>query len=100
MYSEQEIADIEQLKLTAKALDQDEGIRIEGGLPNLENGGFVFVTHYRSRYCVNICDRKFDEKIGKYVPGGNDKWQFFEKFEDAWALVEKSIRRPMKAWVY
>lgn len=100
MYSEQEVHDLEQLMSTARNLDQDEGIRIEGALPDYENGGFVFFTFYRGRYCVNFCNRRFDERLGKYVPGGGDTLHFFGKFDDAWALAEKSIRRPLKAWIY
>jgi len=83
-----------------QALDEDEGIRVEGNLENHENGGFVFVGYYRGSYCVNICDRVWSERLRKYVPGGKDEWYYFDAPRQAFDFALKEAKRPLRAWLY
>lgn len=83
-----------------KALDEDEGIRIEGKVKGLANGGFVFVGFYRGQYCLNTCDRAWDSKIKAYTAGGNDKYEYFERFEELISRIKPLIKKPIRAWLY
>jgi hypothetical protein len=100
IYMERTIPDLPLLKRLMRALDEDEGIRIEGNRPDLANGGYVFVGFYRGSYCVNLCDRIRDKQSRKYTVGSNDKWFYFEEFRDLWNFLRPLIRKPLRAWLY
>jgi hypothetical protein len=100
IYMERTIPNLPLLKRFIRALDEDEGIRIEGNRPDLANGGYVFVGFYRGNYCVNLCDRIRDEQSQKYTVGSNDKWFYFEEFTDLWKFLRPLIRKPLRAWLY
>ena len=88
------------MKRLVNALDEDEGIRIEGGLQDFTSGGYIFVGFYRGRYCVNLCDRIRDRSTKRYTAGSNDKWFYFEDFRGLWGFLRPLIRKPLKAWLY
>jgi len=100
LYSERPINNERDLLDFIEALDEDEGVRIEGNLRNHENGGFVFVGTYRGSYCVNICDKVWAPKLRQYVPGGRDEWYYFDKGKEAFRFVLKEAKRPLRAWLY
>jgi len=100
IYAERRIKDPALLRRLMRALDEDEGIRIEGILPDLANGGFIFVGFYRGSYCVNLCDRIRDKHSNGYTVGGNDRWFYFEEFPGLWKFLRPLIREPLKAWLY
>ena len=100
IYAERRIPDLPLLKRFIRALDEDEGIRIEGNLPDLANGGYIFVGFYRGSYCVNLCDRIRDRQTQKYTVGSNDKWFYFEEFNGLWKFLRPLIRKPLRAWLY
>ena len=99
-YQERPISSEQDLWDFIHALDEDEGIRVEGDLDNHIGGGFIFVGYYRGSYCVNICDRVWNEKPRKYVAGGKDEWYYFETAKAAHAFTLKHARRPIHAWLY
>lgn len=94
MYSERPIHNERDLLDFIEALDEDEGVRIEGNLKNHENGGFVFVGTYRGSYCVNICDKVWAPKLRQYVAGGKDEWYYFDKGKEAFRFVLKEAKAP------
>jgi hypothetical protein len=100
IYRERRLESAALLKKHMQALDEDEGIRIEGNLPDLANGGYIFVGFYRGSYCVNLCDRVRDRQSGAYTVGANDRWFYFEKLPDLWKFLQPLIRKPLKAWLY
>ncbi len=100
LYSERPVRNEHDLLDFIQALDEDEGIRVEGNLENHENGGFVFVGYYRGSYCVNICDRVWSERLRKYVPGGKDEWYYFDAPRQAFDFALKEAKRPLRAWLY
>lgn len=100
LYSERPINNEQDLIDFIEALDEDEGIRIEGDLKNHENGGFVFVGTYRGSYCVNICDKIWAPKLRRYVAGGKDEWYYFDKGKEAFRFVMKEAKKPLRAWLY
>jgi len=100
IYAERRIKDLPLLRRFMQALDEDEGLRIEGDVPDLANGGYIFVGFYRGSYCVNLCDRIRDRQSQKYTVGSNDKWFYFEKFPDLWKFLRPLIRKPLRAWLY
>jgi len=99
-YSERRIMNRKDLHDFINALDEDEGIRIEGKLKNHEGGGFVFVGYYRGSYCVNICDRIWNKRLGIYVAGGNDEWYYFDTAKQAYNFAFKEAKTPIRAWLY
>ncbi len=99
-YSERRIKDRALLKRLMQALDEDEGIRIEGMLPDFSNGGYIFVGFYRGSYCVNLCDRIRKKRSKDYTVGSNDRWLYFDEFEGLWRFLRPLIRGPLKAWLY
>ncbi|HXZ91124.1 MAG TPA: hypothetical protein VEG61_08675 [Candidatus Dormibacteraeota bacterium] len=99
-YSERRIKDERDLLDFIDALDEDEGIRLDGDLKNHLNGGFIFVGTYRGSYCVNICDRVWNPKLRKHVAGEKDEWYYFETGKEAWRFVLKEAQRPLRAWLY
>lgn len=100
LYSERRLQNLALLKKQMQALDEDEGVRIEGKLPDLANGGYIFVGFYRGSYCVNFCDRVRDKQSGAYTVGTNDRWFYFEEFQDLWKFLRPLIRKPPRAWLY
>lgn len=100
LYSEREIRTERDLLDYIKAFDEDEGIRIQGDLKHHVQGGFIFVGIYRGSYCVNICDKKWNSRLKKYVAGGNDEWYYFDTGKQAFDFVMKEARRPLRAWLY
>ena len=100
LYSERAIRTQRDLLDYIEALDEDEGIRIQGDLENHIQGGFIFVGIYRGSYCVNICDKIRNSKLKKYVAGGNDEWYYFDTGKQAFDFVMKEARRPLRAWLY
>ena len=99
-YSERSIANRKDLYDFIDALDEDEGIRICGKLKNHVGGGFVFIGYYRGNYCVNICDRKWNRRLRKYVAGGNDEWYYFDTASQAYTFALKQAKSPIQAWLY
>ena len=99
-YQERPIRSEQDLWDFIHALDEDEGIRIEGNLTNHIGGGFIFVGYYRSSYCVNICDRVWSEKLRKYVAGGKDEWYYFDSAKEAYSFTLKEAKRPIEASMY
>lgn len=100
IYVERRIRDLALLRRLMRALDEDEGIRIEGNLPDLANGGFIFVGFYRGSYCVNLCDRIRDKHSKGYTVGDNDRWLYFDEFLGLWRFLRPLIRKPLRAWLY
>ena len=99
-YYERALRNEQDLLDFTEALDEDEGIRIEGNLKNHTAGGFIFVGYYRGSYCVNICDRVWNPKLRKYLAGGNDEWYYFDTGRQAFTFVMKEAKRPVRAWLY
>ena len=99
-YSERMISSEADLSDFIEALDEDEGIRIQGNLKNHAGGGFIFVGYYRSSYCVNICDKVWRPNLRKYVAGGKDEWYYFDTGKQAFNFVMKEAKRPLRAWLY
>ena len=100
VYVERRIRDLQLLKRLINALDEDEGIRMEGRIPDLANGGYVFVGFYRGSYCVNLCDRVRGKSSERYTAGSNDRWFYFEDFSELWKFLRPLIQKPLRAWLY
>jgi len=100
IYAERRIVDTALLKRFIRALDEDEGVRIEGNVSDLANGGYVFLGFYRGSYCVNLCDRVRDRQTQKFTVGSNDRWFYFEEATALWKFLQPLIRRPLRAWLY
>jgi hypothetical protein len=100
LYSERPIRNEHDLFDFVQALDEDEGIRLEGNLKNHSGGGFVFIGFYRGSYCVNICDRVWNIRLRKYVAGGKDEWFYFDTAKEACNFVLKEAKRPLRGWLY
>lgn len=99
-YSERRIMNRKDLFDFIDALDEDEGIRIESKLRNHAGGGFVFIGYYRGSYCVNICDRIWNERLRKHIAGGNDEWYYFDTAKQAYNFAFKEAKTPIRAWLY
>ena len=99
-YADRRISGEGELLEFIEALDEDEGVRLDGDLKNHSNGGFIFVGTYRGSYCVNICDKVWNHKLRKHVAGERDEWYYFETSMEAWRFVLKEARRPLHAWLY
>jgi hypothetical protein len=100
IYSERSITNERDLLDFIEALDEDEGIRVEGNLENHTEGGFIFVGYYRGNYCVNICDRVWSPKLRKHIAGGKYEWYYVDTGKQAFTFVMKEARRPVRAWLY
>jgi hypothetical protein len=100
LYSERPIRNPRDLLQFIEALDEDEGIRVEGSVPNHPKGGFIFVGYYRGSYCVNICDKRWSSKLRRYVAGDNDEWFYFDRGKEAFDFVVKEAKKPIQAWLY
>jgi hypothetical protein len=99
-YSERPINSEQDLLDFTEALDEDEGIRIQGDLKNHSGGGFIFVGYYRGSYCVNICDKVWNGRLRKYLAGGKDEWYYFDTGKQAFTFIMKEAKRPIRAWLY
>jgi hypothetical protein len=100
LYSERLIRNESDLLDFIQALDEDEGIRVQGNLENHTGGGFIFVGYYRGSYCVNICDKVWDQKLRKHLAGGKDEWYYFDTAIEAFNFVIKEAQHPLRAWLY
>lgn len=100
LYSERSIRREQDLLDFIEALDEDEGVRIDGNLKNHKNGGFIFVGTYRGSYCVNICDKVWSPKLKRHIAGGKDEWYYFDKGKEAFRFVMKEAKLPLRAWLY
>jgi len=99
-YSERPIKSARDLLEFIEALDEDEGVRVEGNVVGHIGGGFIFVGYYRGSYCVNICDRIWNPRLRKHVAGERDEWYYFDKGREAYDFVVKEARNPIRAWLY
>jgi len=99
-YSERSINSARDLLDYIEALDEDEGVRVEGNVSGHAGGGFIFVGYYRGSYCVNICDRIWNASLRKHVAGERDEWYYFDKGKEAYDFVIKEARVPIRAWLY
>lgn len=99
-YSESRIRTIPELRQTVQSLDIDEGIRIQGSLTRFKNGGYIFLTKSKSKYCVNFCDKVLDKKSEQYIPGDRDEWHYYSGSDDVLKLIRNSAERPLNAWSY
>jgi len=99
-YQERPISSEQDLHDFIQALDEDEGIRLEGNLANHVGGGFIFIGYYRGSYCVNICDRVWSARVGKHVAGERDEWYYFDTAKETYSFVLKEAKRPITAWLY
>jgi hypothetical protein len=100
LYSERLIRNEDDLLEFIQALDEDEGIRVQGNLKNHAGGGFIFVGYYRGSYCANICDKVWNKKLRKYLAGGKDEWYYFDTGKQAFNFVIKEAKHPLLAWLY
>ena len=100
LYSERRIRSEHELLEFIEALDEDEGVRVNGSSKNHANGGWIFIGHYEGGYCVNLCDKMWSPKLRKYVTGGNDRWIYFDTSKEAFDYVRKFAKRPLRAWLY
>jgi hypothetical protein len=100
LYSERVIRNEADLLDFIQALDEDEGIRVQGNLENHEGGGFIFVGYYRGNYCVNICDKVWNKKLRKHLAGAKDEWYYFDTGRQAFNFVMKEAKHPLIAWLY
>ncbi|MGQ9640211.1 MAG: hypothetical protein ACUVUB_07195 [Candidatus Bathyarchaeia archaeon] len=100
IYSEHKIGSLEELATLMRAMDQDEGIRVRGRVEGSQGGGFIFIAKSNGRYTFNLCDRIYDPKSGTYTPGGNDRWLYFDSFEEAWGKLMALINNPLEAYSY
>lgn len=99
-YRERSITSERDLYDFIEALDEDEGIRVEGNLTNHVGGGFIFIGYYRGKYCISICDRVWNEKVRKHVAGGRDEWYYFDTAKETYAFALKEAKHPIDAWIY
>jgi len=99
-YYERTIENERDLLDFIQALDEDEGIRVQGNLKNHTGGGFIFVGYYRGSYCVNICDKVWLRTLLKHVAGGKDEWYYFDTGKQAFNFVIREARQPVRAWLY
>ncbi|MBS7626051.1 hypothetical protein KEJ51_03270 [Candidatus Bathyarchaeota archaeon] len=99
-YMEHKIESVEELATLMEAMDQDEGIRVRGSVEDLDGGGFIFISKSNGRYVFNLCDRVYDPKTKDYMPGGNDRWLYFDRFEEAWKTLMTIIHNPLEAYSY
>ena len=99
-YAEHKVENLEELATIMRAMDQDEGIRVQGEVEGFKGGGFIFVAKSNSRYCIQICDRIYDPATKTSTVGGNDVWMYFDTFEEAWEKLKTLIRNPIEAYSY
>jgi hypothetical protein len=97
-YGEKKIRSIKELKELIEILEPDEGIRVISSSNDEE--GFIFVTRSPGRYCVNLCEKVFDESLGAMVPGGKEAWHYVTTADEVWKFIEAQTTRPLEAWLY
>jgi hypothetical protein len=100
LYVENKIDSLEDLERHMSALDEDEGIRTFGNSQSPVPNGYIFITRSNERYCINVCEKIWDAKTSSYQVGGNDKYFYFDRFEEAWKMVKPIIQLPLEAWLY
>jgi hypothetical protein len=81
-------------------LEEDEGLRIVGKMPEFTGGGFLFVSIHQGKFRVNVCDRIQHARKKTFRPGKGGEWYEFDSFDKVWKFVIERIRRPVQAWVY
>ncbi|MBI4258692.1 MAG: hypothetical protein HY619_07035 [Thaumarchaeota archaeon] len=99
-YREQKVRSIGELKKLIDALELDEGIRLQGKSKDFKDGGFIFITKSRGKYCVNFCDKVKDKALRAYVPGGREEFHYLSRAEEVWSLVNGKFATPLKAAIY
>lgn len=99
-YKERRVRTIKALRSAIIEPEQDEGIRILGSAQDFVNGGFIFITKHSCGYCINLCDRIWDEGLKAEVPGGREDWCYVSSAEEVWEAIKQKIKRPLQAWVY
>lgn len=100
LYSEKKIDTMEHLEMHMEALDEDEGIRTIGNSKSPIPNGYIFITRSNERYCVNVCERILDPGTSRHQVGANDKYFYFDSFEEARKMVSPIIKLPLEAWLY
>jgi len=100
LYVEKKLDTMEELEMHMRALDEDEGIRTVGNSRSPIPNGYVFITKSNQRYCINVCERVWNPQTSSHQVGGNDKYYYFDSFEEAWGTVQSIIRLPIEAWLY
>jgi hypothetical protein len=63
-------------------LDLDEGMRIHD-----ESGCVVFVTRSATEYCINISTPE-------------ERWFYANNAEEAYDILKKNLKEPLKIWLY
>jgi hypothetical protein len=99
-YTERKIESFEELATIMRAMDQDEGLRVQGRVEGFKGGGFIFMAKSGSRYCIQICDRIDDPASKTFTVGGNDVWMYFDTFEEAWEKLKSLAVNPLEAYSY
>jgi hypothetical protein len=99
-YSERKITQVREIKTLLWGLDLDEGIRFVADISGYEKGAFVFVTKCDDKYCINIKEKVLDETTKEFVPGGKERWKYFERAEAAWDYISKDLKPPFEAFYY
>jgi hypothetical protein len=100
LYVEKKIDTTEELARHMSALDEDEGIRTVGNSKSPVPNGYVFITKSNERYCINVCEKIWDTETASYKVGGNDKYFYFDTFEETWKMVTSIVELPLEAWLY
>jgi len=100
LYVEKKIDTMEELNMHMTALDEDEGIRTVGNSESPVPNGYIFVTKSNGRYCINVCERVWDPDTIGYGVGGNDRYFYFDTFDEAWKMLERIVQLPLEAWLY
>jgi hypothetical protein len=98
-YKERKITDVRTLKNCIRALDIDEGIRINGTYKTFGNV-FIFVTKTGAEYTLEIVQRLKDEMSRKFVPGQKREFLTFRDYEEVWKFLENYKQTPLEAWYY
>ncbi|MAH21929.1 MAG: hypothetical protein CMO12_03865 [Thaumarchaeota archaeon] len=99
-YTDTRINGFSRLETLVRALDIDEGIRIQGKVRGFARGGYVFVTRSRRQFCVNVCEQVVDTGSGKYIPGGREEWYYFDDAAAVLRYIRPIIETPLLAWAY
>jgi hypothetical protein len=100
LYQERKITRLKDLPKFIQSLDEDEGIRIEGSVKGLANGGLIFLGFYRGQYCVNMRDKIWKPRLGRFMPGEDSRYLFFNSFQDLWRFLKPAVKKPLRAWMY
>ena len=100
LYREDKIDTMEMLEKHTCVLDDDEGIRTVGNSKSPIPNGYIFITRFNEKYCINICKRVWDTRKKIYDVGGNDKYYYFDTCEEALNMIKSIIKMPLEAWLY